>query len=252
LNDDKAFAGTIPDIYERLLVPMLFEPYADDLAARVAQLNPGSVLELAAGTGVVTSRLARMTSAHIVATDLNPDMIEQAPKTDPNVEWRPADALALPFADETFDAVVCQFGVMFFPDRPKAYSEARRVLKPGGIYLFNTWGGLPSNEFAETVHDAVEGDFLGRTPYSYYDPETIARELQQEPSIETVEKRSLAKTAEDVAVAFCAGTPLATELGDQRDAAIRDATKAVEQRFGPRDLDARMQALVVSVRRQPD
>lgn len=136
-DSDSAFTGSIPEIYDTHLVPLLFEPYAADLARRVAALAPKSVLETAAGSGVVTRALApRLRSAdRYVVTDLNSAILERASSEQPaqdNIEWRQADALALPFEDDAFDAVCCQFGVMFFPDRVAGYAEARRVLKPGG------------------------------------------------------------------------------------------------------------------------
>ena len=133
---DKAFAGSIPEIYERLLVPLLFEPYANDLAERVIKNGPGDILETAAGTGVLTRAIASRLppSAHIVATDLNQPMLDQAKALasgDDRIAWRQADAQALPFANESFDAVVCQFGVMFFADKARGFAEARRVLRAG-------------------------------------------------------------------------------------------------------------------------
>src|SRR6266404_4632332 len=133
---DKFFAGSIPKLYESYLVPLIFEPYAADIAGRLASRSPGRVLEIAAGTGVVTRALVSTLPDRtaIVATDLNQTMLDQAAVTGTRrpVEWRQADAMQLPFTDGAFDAVVCQFGVMFFPDKPKAFAEARRVLKPGG------------------------------------------------------------------------------------------------------------------------
>ena len=142
-GSDKVFAGSIPKLYDEYLVPLIFEPYANDLAARLATRPVARILEIAAGTGVVTRRLASVLpeSVSIVATDLNRPMLDVAAAigTTRPVEWREADALQLPFADGTFDVVVCQFGVMFFPDKPKAFSEARRVLGSGGVLLFNAW-----------------------------------------------------------------------------------------------------------------
>src|SRR5450432_665365 len=152
---DTAFAGSIPKLYETLLVPLIFEPYAADLARRLASRTLSRVLEIAAGTGVVTRHLASSLPEHaaIVATDLNQPMLDMASGIGASrpVEWRRADAMQLPFGDGEFDAVVCQFGVMFFPDKPKAFSEARRVLAPGGTLLFNVWDRIEENDFADTV-----------------------------------------------------------------------------------------------------
>jgi ubiquinone/menaquinone biosynthesis C-methylase UbiE len=144
---DKQFTGSIPQMYQRFLVPLIFEPYARDLAERVAAVGPATVLETAAGTGVLTRALAARlpAQAQIVATDLNQPMLDLATlitPADARLTWRQADALALPFADQSFDVVACQFGVMFFPDRIRGYKEAFRVLKPGGRFMSGT--GLPT------------------------------------------------------------------------------------------------------------
>jgi len=167
---DKVFAGSIPKFYETYLVPLLFEPYAADLVNRLASRSPRRVLEVAAGTGVVTRALASVLpeSVSIVATDLNQPMLDQASAlgTKRPVEWRQADAMHLPFQDQAFNAVVCQFGVMFFPDRVKALSEAHRVLRKGGVLIFNVWDRLAENEFAETELAATAAGGTGRATSS--------------------------------------------------------------------------------------
>jgi ubiquinone/menaquinone biosynthesis C-methylase UbiE len=144
VTTDAVFSGSIPSLYDKYLGPLIFEPYAQDLANRLSALNAERVLETAAGTGIVTRALERSLSPRgsIVATDLNQPMLDHAAERIPSsrVSWQKADAQALPFPDGAFDAVICQFGVMFFPDRQKAYREARRVLKPGGHFIFNVWG----------------------------------------------------------------------------------------------------------------
>src|SRR5215211_7134228 len=154
-HSDTVFSGSIPKLYEKYLVPMIFEDYAADLAKRLALRSVTHVLEIAAGTGVVTRNLTSVLpeSVPIVATDLNQPMLDLASTigTSRPVEWRQADAMQLPFPDATFDAVVCQFGVMFFPEKSRAFSEARRVLRSGGVFAFNTWDRIEENEFAETV-----------------------------------------------------------------------------------------------------
>src|SRR5262249_6553117 len=149
---DKAFVGSIPAIYDRHLGPMIFEPYALDVAERAARLAPKRILEIAAGTGIVTRALVRsLPAVPLVATDLNQPMLDHASTqtTAGSVPWRQADAQALPFEDGSFDLVICQFGVMFFPDKPKAYSEARRVLVADGHFLFNVWDRIEENEVAD-------------------------------------------------------------------------------------------------------
>jgi ubiquinone/menaquinone biosynthesis C-methylase UbiE len=156
---DKLFSGSIPKLYESHLVPLIFEPYAADLKRRVASMNVTRILEVACGTGVVTRALATVAKegASIVATDLNQAMLDEAAAigTAYPVQWQQADAMALPFPDGEFDAVVCQFGVMFFPDKSRAFSEARRVLKSGGVLVFSVWDRISENEFADTVTTAL-------------------------------------------------------------------------------------------------
>ena len=186
---DGIFAGSIPKLYEDLMVPLIFQPYADDLATRLASRKLSRVLEIAAGTGVVTRRLASALpdDVSIVATDLNRPMLDMAAAigTSRPVEWRQADAMRLPFGDGEFDAVVCQFGVMFFPSKSKAFSEARRVLREGGVLLFNVWDRLEENEFAHTVTNALASlfpedppRFMARTPHGYFDLALVEHDLQ--------------------------------------------------------------------------
>lgn len=162
-DSDKAFTGSTPEIYETHLVPLIFEPYAADLAARLAARPLKDVLEIAAGTGVVTRAMANTlpASVSIVATDLNQAMLDRAAArgTKREVTWSQADAMELPFGDGNFGAVVCQFGVMFFPDKAAAFAETRRVLKPGGLFLFNVWDRIQENEFADTITNALEKFF---------------------------------------------------------------------------------------------
>src|SRR6266850_1441382 len=207
-NTDRVFAGSIPKLYDTYLVPLIFEPYATDLANRLRSRSVSRVLEIAAGTGVVTRALASVLpeSVSIVATDLNQAMLDQASLvgTKRTVEWRQADAMQLPFRDGTFDGVACQFGVMFFPEKSKAFSEARRVLRPGGIFIFNVWDQIKENEFADTVTTALESvfpkdppRFMARTPHGYHDRSHIARDLANggftaSPRIDTVAARSRA------------------------------------------------------------
>src|SRR4051812_28639540 len=150
---DKLFAGSIPELYERYLVPLIFQPYADDLSRRIAGLGPAEILETAAGTGVVTRALvAVLPDARITATDLNQPMLDRAKAQMPataNVIWKQADALALPVQDGSFDVVACQFGAMFFPDKIRAYGEARRALRAGGHFVFSVWDRIGENEFAD-------------------------------------------------------------------------------------------------------
>ncbi|HXF79108.1 MAG TPA: class I SAM-dependent methyltransferase [Usitatibacter sp.] len=261
---DKVFAGSIPQLYDEYLVPLIFEPYAEDLAARLAARNPGAVLEIAAGTGVVTRAMSKRlpASTSIVATDLNAPMIERAQATGTSrpVQWRTADAMSLPFDDGSFDAVACQFGAMFFPDKAKAYSEARRVLKPGGAFLFNVWDRIEDNEFADVVTQALAelfpADpplFMARTPHGYFDRERILSDLAKGgfahgASIDTVTHRSRADSARRPAVAYCEGTPLRNEIESREAGSLARATehaeRAIARRFGGGAVDGRIQAHV--------
>jgi SAM-dependent methyltransferase len=266
---DKAFTGSIAEVYQTYFVPLIFAPYARDLAPRVAATSPRRVLEIAAGTGVVTRTLRTLlpASVEIVATDLNQAMLDVAAKTVNigDVEWRQADAMALPFADASFDAVVCQFGVMFFPDRAKAYAETRRVLRPGGTFHFNVWDRLADNEFTDVVTAALATmfpadppRFMARTPHGYHDVAAIARDLRaggfdNAAKIETVAERSRAPTARQVAIALCTGSPLRTEIEARAPGKLEDAvqacTAALESRYGPGPVDGKIQAHVVAVAR---
>ncbi len=264
---DKSFSGSIPKLYETYLVPLIFEPYAADLATRLASRSLTRVLEIAAGTGVVTRALASVLpkNVSIVATDLNQAMLDQASAvgTTRAVEWRQADAMQLTFGDATFDAVVCQFGVMFFPEKSQAFSEARRVLRPGGVFIFNVWDRIEENEFADTVTTALESvfpqdppRFMTRTPHGYYDRSTIERDLETGgftalPQISTLAARSRAKSARIPAIAYCQGTPLRNEI-EARDAsrlgeATDIAAEAIAQRFGRGPVDGKIQAHIVTI-----
>ncbi|MGJ5181526.1 methyltransferase domain-containing protein [Bradyrhizobium oligotrophicum] len=263
---DKAFTGSIPQIYDQFMVPLIFEPYAQDLAQRITARQPRDVLETAAGTGVVTRAL----HAHlppdvgITATDLNAPMLMQA-KTHladaARIRWQQADALAVPFADASFDAVACQFGVMFFPDRIKGYAEARRVLKPGGRFIFNVWDRIEDNAFPLVVHETLQQlfpddppQFFTRTPHGYYDTERIKTDLTDagftDIVIETVTHRSHAASPHEPAMAFCQGTPMRGEIEARGTPGLAAVTQAVAdalgRRFGTGPIEGRIQALVIS------
>ena len=248
-------------------MPLIFAPYAIDLARRVAALRPETILEIACGTGVVTRELAATlpANARLVATDLNPAMIDEARRagTARPVEWQQADGMALPFDDATFDVVVCQFGVMFFPDKAHAYAEARRALRPGGTFLFNAWDRIEANDFAATVTAALDAcfpddppRFMPRTPHGYHDPALIRADLRRAgftrpPDIETLRMPSRASTARDVAIAYCQGTPIRNEI-DARpsmtlDDATEAATRALAARHGPGPTEGHVQAHVVTI-----
>ena len=267
MQTDRVFQGSVPAFYDRYMGPMIFAPYAADMAARLADLRQGSVLEVAAGTGVLTRALVASLPPEvaIVATDLNQPMLDHASAqlASDRLTWRQADAQALPFDDGMFDVVACQFGAMFFPDRAHAYAEARRVLRPGGTFLFNVWDRIEENEFAQEVTHALAAvfpadppRFLARTPHGYHDVALIAQDVARggftaRPEIATRAERSRAASAQEPAFAYCEGTPLRNEI-EARDAqrlaeATRAAAAALARRFGEGAVDGKIQAHVVEV-----
>ena len=262
---DKVFTGSIPENYDRYMVPLIFESFARDLARRVAALLPLRVLETAAGSGAVTRALAATLSAQAryVVTDLNQPMLDYAAArqgADPRISWRQADALALPFEDKSFDVVCCQFGAMFFPDRIAGYREARRVLEPGGYFVFNVWDRIQENVFADDVTNALAEifpndppRFLARTPHGYHDRALIEAELKKAGfsgvTIETRSDQSRAASPRVPAVAYCQGTPLRSEI-EARDphgleAATGHAAAAIAKRHGNGEVAAKIQAHVM-------
>jgi ubiquinone/menaquinone biosynthesis C-methylase UbiE len=262
---DAAFAGSIPALYEQYLGSLLFQPYAEVMAMRLDGLTQGRVLETAAGTGIVTRALAKALprDVEIVATDLNQAMLDLASGKlqAPNVRWQQADAQALPFDDASFDAVVCQFGVMFFPDKQAGYREALRVLKPGGRFLFNVWDSLDRNEVSRIVSEAAgkafpndPPRFVERVPFGYFDPDRIRGEVQQagfeNVEIDVVEKVTTAPSAREPATGLCQGSPLRAEIEargpDRLDEVTAQVADALEARFGAGPVENRMSALVVT------
>ena len=266
--DDKIFAGSIPENYDRHMVPLIFESYARDMSQKAAALSPKAVLETAAGSGVVTRALAPMLSpdARYVATDLNQPMLDHAAARqgrDDRISWQKVDAQALPFADATFDLVCCQFGVMFFPDRPSAYCEARRVLKPGGAFLFNAWDRIEENVFADDVTNALAEffpndppRFMARIPHGYHDTALIHSDLAKagfsNVTIETRTEQSRASSPRHAAIAYCQGTPLRNEIeargAEKLEAATDHAAAAIARKHGSGAVAAKIQAHVILAR----
>ncbi len=229
-NTQPQYIGSIPENYDRYLVPALFRPFAESMAAGVRRLNPSSVLELACGTGAVTRCLSAVlpATARFVATDYSQDMLsiarqslgDQAP-----IEWQVADACALPFEDGSFDVIVCQFGAMSFPDKSAAMGEAFRILSPGGHLLFNTWGRISMNPVFQSVEETLRAMFPEEetpfmpTPFSTSDPDQH-RDLAQAAGFRfvTVVEESHALGPHDpasLAAGFAFGTPLGQYLSNQ-------------------------------------
>ena len=262
---DKAFTGSIAENYDRYLVPLIFESFALDIARRVAGRLPGAVLETAAGSGVVARALAPRLrpDARYVVTDLNQPMLDYAAKHQPadsRLSWRQADAQALPFEQRSFDVICCQFGVMFFPDRHSGFREARRVLKPGGCFVFNVWDRIEENVFANDVTNALAEvfpddppRFLARTPHGYHDTAAIKRELNEagfsSVVIETKAEQSRASSPRHPAVAYCQGTPLRNEIeardADKLESATEYSAARIADRHGGGEVAAKIQAHIV-------
>ncbi|MCU1484430.1 MAG: SAM-dependent methyltransferase [Actinomycetia bacterium] len=246
------------DVYERLLVPALFRPFALDLARRVEALGPGAVLELAAGTGALTRELTSRPDVVVVATDLNPGMVEVGSALAPMATWETADASSLPFEAGRFDVVACQFGVMFFPDKPQAAREAGRVLRPGGRVLLSTWGALDEHGFAsalvaaldEALPDGAPG-FVAAVPHGYHDLDVVVADLTagglEVLEVDTVTLEGTA-TADDLAVGFCTGTPLrpAIEQRAELAATVDAVAAAMRARLGEGRVSVPMTAHVVT------
>ncbi len=265
---DKVFSGSIPEFYDIYLVPLIFEAYAADMAKRVAALQPSAVLETAAGSGVVTRALAPLLKdgARYVVTDLNQSMLDRAESVQgqaKSIEWRQADAMALPFEDQAFDSVCCQFGAMFFPDRAAGFAEARRVLRPGGQFIFSVWDRIEENELADLVTQAAAlcfphdpPRFLARTPHGYHNVKEIETDVRaggfKEVGIVTLAERSRAPSARRAAIAYVQGTPLRNEIEARGAGRLEEMTDRaadmLTKRFGEGPVDGKIQGHVVVAR----
>jgi ubiquinone/menaquinone biosynthesis C-methylase UbiE len=261
---DTMFAGSIPGLYDRYLGPLLFQPYAKEVARRAATLDPPRILETAAGTGIVTEALHRaVLEAEITATDLNPAMLDIGAQRilSDKVSFGPADALDLPFGEDSFDLVVCQFGAMFYPDKVKGNAEARRVLRDGGHYLLAIWDKIDRNPLSHLAHRTMESHFpdnppmfMMRGPFSYYEPELIERDLKAAGfaavDIETVELTSRSPSAEEAARGLSHGSPMRVELEeygpDALDSVHLELAAAAKRYEGPSGFEAPMSAHIVT------
>jgi SAM-dependent methyltransferase len=256
-DTDRLWVDSMPAAYERWLVPTVFQPFAVQLTRRVSALRPGRVLELAAGTGVLTRELLAA-SAEVTATDLNAAMVELGSRQVPGAQWRQADAMDLPFPDERFDLVACQFGVMFFPHKPTAFAEARRVLVPGGTVLMNTWGTLDAHAFQAALVAGLEHafpedppTFMVNVPHGYADIDIVAADLRAAGlrcvSIEPVTLEGHAGSAADLAAGYCTGTPLRAEIEARGDLATTTAVVAreMEARLGNGPVSGTMTAHLI-------
>jgi len=260
------FKGSVPEAYDIYLVPLMFTPYAEDLVRRIIPLAPQSVLEIAAGSGVVTRLLAPALdpACRFVASDLSPPMLDRARAMQPDpdrVEWQVADALALPFADQSFDVVFFQFGAMFFPDKAKAYAQIKRVLKPGGAMIFNVWDAVAHNDIPAIGSRAVAnmfGDGSGNPieagPFGYFDKDVIRADLAaggfSAVDIDTVSCTSTVPSAMHAAIGLCQGTPLRFMIEEGLDEPLETVTEKVAQilrdQFGEGPITGSLQAHVIT------
>ena len=264
MSDSAAqFTGTIPGKYDRHLGPVFFEPYARDFASRVTVPEGARVLELACGTGILTRHLREKLPAtvRIVATDLSEAMIEHARgrlRPEGNTEWRQADATSLPFADSSFDAVLCQFGLMFFPDKDAAVREIRRVLCPRGALVFNVWDDLQHNDLFRIADDVVQNAFpddpptFYRTPFGFSDSDRLHGLLERngfaDVNVQHVSLVATSESARHVAIGMLEGTPALHELnqrGADAVAIVGTVAAAIAAGCGDHPVRARMRALLV-------
>lgn len=262
------FTGDIPRFYDQHLGPIIFEPYAADLARRAAAIGGLNVLEVASGTGVSTVALRAdlPQKTQIVATDLNQAMLDIAKDklaSAVNVEFRQADAMALPFDDNAFDLVASQFGVMFFPDRPAAYAETRRVLKPGGTFLFSVWGEMSANPFAEIAHADAEHFFPDNppkfylTPFGCADRARVRADLRaggfSDISDEVVRFNQSVGDWRHFATGLIYGNPMIVDIQASETVRADDMAAAIasemEKRFGPAPAQMPLEAIIYTVRK---
>ena len=260
---DAQWIESMPEVYDRCLGPFLFAPYATHVAESVVDLAPTRVLELAAGTGIVTRELVRLLpAAQITATDLNPAMVAWGSAHAPGADWQVADALDLGFPAGSFDLVVCQFGVMFFPDRPRGFAEMARVLTPDGRVRFAVWDVVEGSEITATLVDCLATlfpddppSFIVRLPHGYTDPDQINADVIAGGlvplDIERVQLRGKTHSAAAVAEGFCLGGPMRFELEQRGSVPELTAAIAAEMtaRLGDGPIEGDLAALVVTARR---
>jgi len=257
------FTASIPENYDRYLGPVIFEPYAKDMAERLGKTAPKNVLETACGTGIVTRRLleALPSGAGLIATDLNPAMLDHARAAigdDPRVSWEVADMCDLNFQTETFDALVCQFGIMFAPDKAAAFREARRVLEPAGRFLFNVWDEIGKNPFAKIANDAITSFFpddpptFYQTPFGFQD-RALIKEMLEAAGFSRVQeaivsKPSQAKSAAEFARGLIEGNPVMNEILARGTVSLEEVESELAARIkkslGDRPVPVRLQAIV--------
>lgn len=254
------FVGSIPESYDSGLGPHIFEPYARDLAARIAAIKPTRVLELAAGTGIVSRRIrdALPGGCELVVTDLNEPMLEIAKmkfSASESVSFAAVDATDLPFDDECFDMVVCQFGVMFFPDKERSFREALRVLRPAGRHIFNAWGSWEDNRFAQVAFEATQKRYPGdppgfyKVPFSYHDANEIEAAVRDagfaQVTIEEVRFSNPIQSIEDFSRGLIFGNPVSAEI-EQRGGNCEEIRQELLEAL-ERELDGQLDLMALVV-----
>lgn len=263
MSVDASWVETMPEIYDRCLGPALFAPFAARLADMAAALAPQRVLELAAGTGIATAELVRtLSGAHITATDLNPAMVSWAAERISGATWLQADAQRLALPEGSFELVLCQFGVMFFPDKPAAFAEAARVLTPAGTILFSVWDAVETSDFPAALVASLAAvlpddppSFLVRVPHGYTDPNQIERDLRagglRPNAIDRLVLRGRAPSARALTEGFCLGTPLRFALEERGplDSLTEALAEEMTARLGAGPIEGELAAYVVSARR---
>ena len=257
MSTDASWVGGMPEAYDTLLGPVKFTPYGRVLADRVAATGAVEVLELAAGTGLLTRELVDR-GLRVTATDLNPPMVEWGREHVPGALWSQADAQDVPFDDASFDAVVCGFGAMFFPDRVGAFREVRRVLRPGGAFALSVWDTVDTVPFTADLYEELQArypqdppDFFVRVPYGYADPARVEADLRSAGftsfDVERVALTSPAPSAASYCDGYCYGTPLRFALAerDDLDTAARALSGRMTERWGEGPIEQSMSAWVV-------
>jgi SAM-dependent methyltransferase len=264
MNAGPLFTGAMPAFYDRYMVPLAFTVYAGEMVERLRAKPPARLLETACGTGVVTYAAAdAFPQAEIVASDVSAAMLDyaKAKRPDAKIAWREADAAALPFAAGAFDTVTCAFGVMFFPDKRRAFVEAKRVLAPGGRFVFSVWDQLETNEIHAAVFHAVAALFpdnppsaMRRLPFGYHDVGAIRADLRAagfaEVTVEGVERQLRVADPREPAIGLCQGGSSRAEIEARDPGGLERATErvtaALKARFGPGPFMVRSRALFVT------
>jgi ubiquinone/menaquinone biosynthesis C-methylase UbiE len=254
-------------MYERYLGPYIFEPYAEDIVSRIPSTDIHTALEVACGTGRVTGKLRKALpgGCRLVASDLNPDMIAEAQKHIPDneIEWLAADAQSLPFVDNYFDLLVCQFGLMFVPNKPLAVSEAFRVLKPGGTLLLSTWDKLENNPAMFLAHQTVASFFPADPPMFFHVPfslfdmgmlESLCKDAGfSNIATNLVKKTGMSPSAGETVTGMIDGSAVANAI-NERDATIMPVIKqtletALAKAFGNAPMASPLQAWVLTAQK---